>query len=152
MIVVSTDRTSTEKVLHEYARNFFSSLPNNGTSFHLEAPGSISKNVEAELQNRAGVAFFFFGHGLNPPAIGFLGSNQKPAIDAKTIRLLAKRKVAATCCYGDRVGRVARKNKFSVFGYKGEYWVPESPLHIADSLPAALAGPMVISNGGSPSD
>jgi len=150
MIVVSTNRSATEKALHRYASRFFAGLPRNGSSLHLKSPRSVSKNFILELRSRTGVPVFFFGHGLNPPAIGFLGDDGKPALDAKNMALLTRRKVAATCCHGDRVGSVARRNRFSVFGYKGLYWVPKSSRHVTDCEAAALAGPSIIAQGGSP--
>jgi hypothetical protein len=148
MIVISTGRSPTEKMLHRYAAKFFSGLPRDGKSLHLKSPASVSKNLLQELQRRAGVSLFFFGHGLNPPATGFLGDDGKPAIEAKTIRYLARRKVVATCCHGDRVGAMARRNRFHVFGYTGTYWVWLKPRHLAELQAAALAGPMVIAAGG----
>jgi hypothetical protein len=150
MLVVSTGRSWQEKVLHGYAQTFWAGLTNRGpqsSSTRLGPPRSTASRIQAELRAQSKVSFFFFGHGLNPPAAGFLANDGNAAVDSSTVQLLTGRTVSGTCCHGDQVGGLASTNGFSMFGYAGGLWVPRRQPHVQDMERAALAGPMVIAGG-----
>ncbi|HVB81107.1 MAG TPA: hypothetical protein VNE82_14305 [Candidatus Binataceae bacterium] len=149
IIVVSTGQNKIAKVLNRYARSFVSSLSvkNGRSATHLGPPKSVSLRVQSELQKRSDASFFFFGHGLEPPAVGFVGHDSKPAVDRKTVGLLKGRYVGATCCYGNHLGKAAPVNGFSLFGYTDELLVPTSLEYVKLLEAAFLVGPDALAAG-----
>jgi hypothetical protein len=149
MIVVSTGQNEVARVLNRYARNFMSllSAKNGRSATHLGPPKSVALRVQRELRQRSDASLFFFGHGLEPPAFGFVGHDRKPAVDRKTVGLLKGRRVGATCCYGDRLGKAASANGFSLFGYTDELIVPLWGKHVRLMEAAFLAGPGLLAAG-----
>jgi hypothetical protein len=148
-IVVSTGQNKVAKVLNRYARSFVSSLSakKGGSTTHLGPPKSVSLRVQSELQKRSDASFFFFGHGVEPPAFGFVGHDSKPAVDRKTVGLLKGRHVGATCCYGNNLGKAAPVNGFSLFGYTDKLVVPLWGEHVGLMEAAFLAGPGALAAG-----
>ena len=149
LIVVSTGQNEVAKTLNQYARSFVLSLPRKEgrAAIHLGPPKSVTLRVQEELRRQSEASFFFFGHGLTPPALGFVGHDRKPVVDRKTLRLLSGRRVGATCCYGNRLGNVASTNGFSLFGYTDELIVPLWRKHIKLLEAAFLVGPALLAAG-----
>ena len=151
MIIVSTAQDAVAMTLNAYAPALVASLPPAMNSVTLIGPPlSTASRVQRELQTSAKASLLFFGHGLNPPALGFLAHDGNPALDGKTISLLSGRVVCATCCHGNTVGALARRHAFSLLGYAGQFWVALHPQHITDMEGAALAGPRAIMAGSAP--
>ena len=149
IIVVSTGQNEVAKVLNRYARSFVASgfSKNGQPAIHLGPPKSVSRCVQSELRKRPNASLFFFGHGLEPPAVGFVGHDSKPAVGKKTVGLLRGRHVGATCCYGNRLGKTASISGFSLFGYSDELIVPTLAKDVRMMEAAFLAGPHALAAG-----
>jgi hypothetical protein len=147
MIVVSNDRDWIEQALDGYAQTLTGGI--SAIITRLRPPNSKAADVQSELKIQANADLFFFGHGYSPPETGFVGNDGNPTIDDTSVHLLAGRRVAATCCHGERLGALAKSNGFSMFGYAGKLALSrKAPSHINDMQAAALAGPREIAAGG----
>jgi hypothetical protein len=149
MIVVSTSGPGVKvaQVLRGYAKTFLGSMSPNGV-LPLPPPLPDAVAIAQALSAHPGRSFYFFGHGGPPQQYGFLGNCGNPAVEPSTVALLAKRVVAAVCCYGEWVSNYAKAHQFEMVGYTGPLHVPLTSPYIAQMEPAALAGPRHLRSGG----